>query len=78
MPPNYKYGFLPKKREKALEAAAKEFRACVKSAKQLEADVRALNARMDIVDGLLMYGALAVWPSDERDEYIKRIVDAEE
>src|SRR5580658_4517668 len=56
MPSTYKYGFLPKARGRALEAALAEFYECKKQVKKIEHETKALSERMVFLGALLGYG----------------------
>jgi hypothetical protein len=77
MPTTYKYGFLPKSREKALEAALAEFHECKMQAKKLEQEAKALNERMEFLGGLLSFGVARMMPDGELGKKVKAVIGEE-
>jgi hypothetical protein len=77
MPPTYKYGFLPKSREKALRAASSEFYEAKKLAKKLQQDTEGLNERLRSIEALLGFGVHAVWPDGELRKRLEDVIGKE-
>ncbi len=65
MPATYKYKFMPKNRERALEAALHEFSDCQKQAKKLQHEMQGLNKRLELTGALLGFATGSGLPDGE-------------
>jgi hypothetical protein len=74
MPATYKYGFLSKGRERALEAAQIEFYECKKQVKKIEQEAKALSERMVFLGALLGYGVSAIMPDGEMRKKVEAAI----
>ncbi|SPE52293.1 hypothetical protein SBV1_150020 [Verrucomicrobia bacterium] len=77
MPAQYKYGFLPKSREKALEAASTEFYECGKQCRKLDQEIKALNDRLDFLGALLVFGTQGIMPDGELRKRVETVIGQE-